>query len=91
MKYKADDMDSVTEPLRPFKTKEKRDQPIVSGLTEDDDVNLDKCYYELKCEERVANIKEIMKPMEQTAHVRVCKCFLPIMYCQVVSESYGDE
>ena len=67
LKYKAEDMDSVTKPLRPPKTKEKRGQPVVSGPTEDDDGDLDRCSYELERDKRVAKIKEIMKPIEQAA------------------------
>ena len=43
LKYKAEDMDSMLEPLKPPKTKEKRGQPVVSGPTNDDNGDLDMC------------------------------------------------
>ena len=47
LQYKAEDMDSVTKALKPPKTKEKRGQPVVSGLIEDENEDLDRCSYEL--------------------------------------------
>jgi hypothetical protein len=67
LKYKAEDMDSVTSPLRPPKTKEKHGKHVVSGPIEDENEDLDRCSYELERDKRVAKIKEIMKPMEQAA------------------------